>query len=151
MSSRRVLSMWVWILRLLLMPVHIYVPSGATACGETTDMSKCLLRQRTRSLLNFPNEKPEMSSWCVLGLVLRLTFSRIKRYLNCFNIIPYNLLGLYDPHYGSTCAYLKILLCNLGKTFELGIKYNCLATNLWNRNSFGHFCSIPGDVALDAT
>lgn len=52
------------------MPVHIYIPSGATACGETTDMNKCLLRQRTRRLLNFPYEKPEMNSWCILGLVL---------------------------------------------------------------------------------
>jgi len=51
------------------MPVHVYVPSGAAACGETTDMNKCLLRQRIRPL-NFPSEKPEMNGWCILGLVL---------------------------------------------------------------------------------
>lgn len=62
MSSRRVLKMWVCILRPLLIPVRIYIPGGATACGEIIDMNECLLRQRTRRLLNFPNEKPEMNS-----------------------------------------------------------------------------------------
>lgn len=52
------------------MPVHIYIASGATAWGETADIKKCLLRQRARRLLNFPIEKPELSSWCIMGLVL---------------------------------------------------------------------------------
>lgn len=52
------------------MPVHISIASGATAWGETADINKCLLRQRTRRLLNFPNEKPELNSWYIVGLVL---------------------------------------------------------------------------------
>lgn len=39
-------------------------------CGETTDVNKCLLRQRIRRPLNLPHEKPEMNGWCILGLVL---------------------------------------------------------------------------------
>lgn len=52
------------------MPLHICIPSGATECGETTDVNKCLLRQRIRRPLNLPHEKPEMKGWCILGLVL---------------------------------------------------------------------------------
>lgn len=52
------------------MPAHIYIASGATAWGETADIKKCLLRQRTRILLNFPQEKPELNSWYIMGLVL---------------------------------------------------------------------------------
>lgn len=49
------------------MPLRIYLPSGATDCGEAADVNKCLLKQRIRRPLSSSHEKPEMNGWCIRG------------------------------------------------------------------------------------